>query len=280
MADQLTRALIDASDAIGRLGDDNVVFLDASWTYPGGPQPRTTRVIPGSIRFDIDDVAEPGSRLPHTLPSPDVFSEKVSALGISNATQVIAYDRMGVFTAPRVWWMFRVMGHDRVQVLNGGMPAWIDADGPVTDVTSQPVAPGGFKAAFRPHLYAATEDVKAGTVSAGTSILDARSAARFAGHAAEPRPGMRAGHMPGAVSLPYTCLVDENGYLDTCLLPAALATNDENSIITTCGSGVTACIISLALYERGKDSRVYDGSWSEWGSRDDLPVETGRGAEL
>lgn len=280
MAELNVRDLISAEEAINLTGQDDILFLDASWTYPGGPQPKTDQLIPGSIPFNIDAIADSASSLPHTLPSPPDFEQMVGALGINNTTGLIVYDRMGVFTAPRVWWMFKAMGHDNIAVLNGGMPAWIAAGGKSVETLSRPVAPTRFKAAFRPDWLASFEQVKQAVDQQDHRILDARSPQRFSGTGTEPRPGMAAGHMPGASNLFFHALMDEQGLMDITRIPESLRDKGCAPIITTCGSGVTACILTLALHLNGVQARVYDGSWSQWGSQDGLPVETGAGARL
>lgn len=267
------------------LHDPGLTILDASWYLPD--QKRDARAehdaahIPGAIFFDQDAVVDPVSDLPHTLPAPLEFERHASAMGICRDDTIIVYDGPGMFTAPRVWWMFRTMGADKVFVLDGGLDNW-KADGrPVTDAPTRIAG-----TAFVPHFNrkaAVTLDEMRTIVESGTSqIADARGAGRFTGEEPEPRAGMRSGHMPGARNVHYASL-SENGYLkDLGGLRAALrdaGIDLDKPVVTTCGSGVTAAVIVLALASLGiEDARLYDGSWAEWGGRDDTPVVTGPAA--
>lgn len=271
--------LIDPVWLAERLG--RVAILDASWHMPDtGRDPAAEFAeghIPGAQRFDIDTIADTESPLPHTLPSPERFSELVGALGIDNATEVVVYEAGPVFSAPRAWWMFRVMGHD-AKILDGGFARW-RAEGFATETgPAAPVTPARFTARFDPNLYADAETV-ARTLENGGNVLDARGAPRFAGSVPEPRPGLRAGHMPGARNLPYATLVAEDGTLKKGdALKAAIDTagmDPARPVVTSCGSGVTAAILALALSEIGVPARVYDGSWTEWGGDLARPVATG-----
>lgn len=267
------------------LHDPGLTILDASWYLPD--QKRDARAeydaahIPGAIFFDQDAVVDPSSALPHTLPAPLEFERHASAMGICRDDTIIVYDGPGMFTAPRVWWMFRTMGADKVFVLDGGFDNW-KADGrPVTDAPTRIAG-----TAFVPHFNrkaAVTLDEMRTIVESGTSqIADARGPGRFTGEEPEPRAGMRSGHIPGARNVHYASL-SENGYLkDLGGLRAALldaGIDPEKPVVTTCGSGVTAAVIVLALASLGvEDARLYDGSWAEWGGRDDTPVVTGPAA--
>lgn len=270
-------SLISAAEAMAAHGEPDIVFLDGSWTFPGGPQHGAAGFIPGSRLFDIDTVKDPANPLPHMLPDADDFTRHARERGLNTDTRLIVYDRYGLFSAARVWWMFRAMGHRSIAVLDGGLPAWIEADGKVSKAPATHWEQGNFIAHYQPGLVADRGAVEAAIRSGDSQILDARGKARFAARVPEPREGMRSGHMPGARNLPFTSLLDERGRLmiDVARFDAA-GVERGKPVITTCGSGVTACILSLALDCLGLPSAVYDGSWSEWGSRPDTEIETGR----
>lgn len=261
------------------LEDPGLTIIDGSWYLPA--QGRDAREeyndahIPGAIFFDHDAVVDPDSDLPHTIPSPSIFEEHASAMGISRNDTIVVYDGPGMFSAPRVWWLFRVFGAEKVYVLNGGFDRWKEAERPVTNALTKIAA-----CAFIPQ-YDDGQVVKLhgmmGLVSSGIGqIADARSNGRFTGSEAEPREGMRSGHMPGAVNLPFMELTQDGGLKDLTTLKQVITESGldlTKPIVTTCGSGVTAAVINLALSSLGRDdSRLYDGSWSEWGSREDTTV--------
>ncbi len=266
-----------------RLGTPGLSVVDGSWYLPAMGRDHKAEFaesrIPGAVLFDQDDIVDPGSPLPHALPSAAFFSEKVGALGIAETDTIVVYDGPGFFSAPRVWWMFRHFGADKVYLLDGGFDAWKAGNLPVE--TGEPAERPAqeFKATDNPAGVATLEEMRAIVDNGARQIADARPAGRFTGEVPEPREGMRSGHMPGARSVPVTTL-SEGGKMKS---PKALRAVFEKAgvdldkpVVTSCGSGVTAAAISFALASLGhEDVRLYDGSWSEWGSRQDTPVATG-----
>ncbi|MFG3497894.1 sulfurtransferase [Streptomyces sp. NPDC047928] len=255
------------------LGEPGLVVLDASV----GAHRAAERRIPGARVFDIDGaLSDPASPLPHTMPGADAFTGAVRALGVHDTDTVVVYDGAGIYSSARAWWMFRAMGFDRVAVLDGGLPAWEAAGLPVTGEAPPAPARGDFTARPRPGTLVGAADVAAALAAPGTAVLDARTRGRFAGTEPEPRPGLRGGHMPGAVNLPFGDLQDGAGRMRPAAeLRAALtaAAGDRERLVLSCGSGVTACVLALGAHLAGyRDLAVYDGSWSEWGLPSDLPV--------
>ena len=237
--------------------------------------------IPGAMRFDIETIADPDHPMPHMAPSPDGFAAAMRGLGLDNDDHVIFYDDSGIRTAARGWWMMRLFGHDRVSILDGGFAAWRGIGGAVDSGDGPHVSPGDFISRRSAGVSVVDFDSLAARVaddSAG-QILDARAAARFAGDAPEPRPGLRAGHIPGSRNLPFSMLLNEDGtWKDDAAIRElfiAAGIDPEAPVTASCGSGVTACVLAAGLMRLGNTSvTVYDGSWTEWGSSD-APVETG-----
>ena len=264
------------------LGSPDVVVLDSSFYL--GPMNRDADAeyraghIPGALRLDISKVSDRSSPLPHMLPTPEAFADTVGLMGISERDTIVCYDGLGLFASPRLWWMFRLFGAKNVFVLGGGMPRWVAEGLPVEqDVMTR--EPTRFVARKPAQVVADAAHVQRVLAEGTAQVVDARPADRFTGQTPEPRPGMRSGHIPGSLNVPHGTLLKDGGLLPHDQLRekfAAAGVDLEQPIITSCGSGVSAAVVWLALDAIGiAPAGLYDGSWSEWGSRDDLPVATG-----
>ena len=279
----MSNALFISTDELAaRLGDANLAVIDGSWHMPAANRdPRAEYLaahIPGAVFFHIDEIADRASPLPHMLPTPDEFAAAMGALGVDETKTIVVYDSVGLFSAPRVWWMLRAFGVADVAVLSGGLPKW-QAEGRAVEDGETRRSPRHFTARLDHGAVADLSDIKHALDAGSAQVVDARSAARFRGEEPDPRPGLRSGHIPGSRNLPWTDIV-ENGVLKSAdAIRAAFAASgvDINKpIMTTCGSGVSAAILTIALNSIGvRPTGLYDGSWAEWGARPDLPTAMG-----
>jgi thiosulfate/3-mercaptopyruvate sulfurtransferase len=277
-----SRWLVSTDWLAAQLGAPDLVVIDGSYHLPAakrdaGAEYRAAH-IPGAVFFDIEEIADHSSDLPHMLPGAEAFAAAAGALGIGNGMRIVVYDSAGLFSAARVWWTFRVFGAERVFILDGGLPKWL-AEGRPVESGEVVREPRKFSARKNDKAVKAVEEVRQALRSGSAQIVDARSAERFRGEAPEPRPDVRPGHMPGSRNVPYSGLIENGRLVSPDRIGAAFAAGGvdlDAPIVTSCGSGVTAAILWLALDALGKEpAGLYDGSWVEWGSRSDLPIATG-----
>ncbi|WP_292532823.1 3-mercaptopyruvate sulfurtransferase [Methylocystis sp.] len=262
------------------LSDADLVVFDASWHMPATGRDAhaefLTGHIPGAQFFDIDAVSDRSSGLPHMLPKAEAFAAEMRRLGFGDGMRAVVYDSVGIFSAPRLWWTLAVFGAENTSILAGGLPAWKAEGRPLEQGEARKRAPVDFTPRFDASVVADAEAVRRALDLGGAQVADARGAERFHGWAPEPRPGLRSGHMPGALNLPFGNLLERGRMKERAGLEAAFASaglNPDAPVIATCGSGLTACIISLALAATGRPlAMVYDGSWSEWGATENLPA--------
>jgi thiosulfate/3-mercaptopyruvate sulfurtransferase len=278
-----SRWLVSTDWLAAHLTDPSVIVLDASYYLANHKRDAQAEYlaghIPGAQRFDIDAISDKSNPLPHMLPSPEQFAQQVGALGVGDGTTVVLYDGIGLYGAARVWWTFRAFGSENVRVLDGGMPKWKADNRPLETGTAGPRTAKAFAPRFNRAMVASIDDVQKVLLDKTAQVVDARAADRFRGEAPEPRAGMRGGHMPGSFNLPFGEVLKDGRLKSHDDIAAAFkgaGVDLDRQVITSCGSGVTASILTFAIEALGKQpGRVYDGSWSEWGGRPDTPIVKG-----